>query len=145
MSNLTKRFELTELQQNFLEALFGEAQGDPKKAKELAGYADSVKAITIVRALRQEINEIAMDQLAMGAPKAALALTGLVSNPTQGGADIMIKAAKEVLDRTGVMQKTDDVTIKVGSGGGLFILPAKRPQEQPTIDLNPGDYNEEEV
>ena len=31
--------ELTEQQQSFINALFGEAQGNPKKAGEIAGYA----------------------------------------------------------------------------------------------------------
>ena len=38
--NDKRDLEITEKQQTFLDALFGEAQGDPKIAGEIAGYAD---------------------------------------------------------------------------------------------------------
>ena len=38
--NDKRDLEVTEKQQTFLDALFGEAQGDPKIAGEIAGYAD---------------------------------------------------------------------------------------------------------
>ena len=38
--NDKKELDITEKQQTFLDALFGEAQGDPKIAGEIAGYAD---------------------------------------------------------------------------------------------------------
>lgn len=133
-----KKTQLTELEAKFLEALFGEAQGDPLKAKRIAGYSETTTTTSIVRQLRQEINEIAMDQLAMNGPKAAIKLTNLLDNPTTGGADTIIKVAKEILDRTGVLQPKEDVSIKIGTGGGLFILPAKGPyQESKIIDVTP--------
>ena len=45
--------ELTEQQENFLTALFGEAQGSPKKAGEIAGYAPSSYP-KVVKALKEE-------------------------------------------------------------------------------------------
>jgi len=48
--------ELTEQQENFLTALFGEAHGSPKKAGEIAGYAPSSYP-KVVKALKEEILE----------------------------------------------------------------------------------------
>lgn len=140
----TKKKELTELQVKFLEALFGEAEGDPGKAKKLAGYAPTTTTASIVRQLREEINEIAMDQLAMGAPKAATSLVSLLYNPTTSGADIIIKTAAQILDRAGVIKKSEPETnIKI-NGGGLFILPAKgKFQEPTTITLDKDDYTDD--
>lgn len=139
-----KKSELTELEAKFLEALFGEAQGDPGKAKKLAGYSDTTSTTSIVKQLRNEINDIAMNQLAMGAPKAALSLVNLLENPTTKSADIILKAAAQILDRTGVIKKPEEATIKIGTQGGLFILPAKGKfnDDVPTITLDKDEYND---
>ena len=40
--------ELTEQQQSFISALFGEAQGNPKRAAELAGYSPKTLMIDYI-------------------------------------------------------------------------------------------------
>lgn len=121
---MAKKRELTEKQQAFLEALFNDAEYDFKKAKEIAGYADSVPAWTIVKTLRQEIIERAEMVLAFNAPKAAFSLTSVMDDPVQLGAKEKMSAAKEVLDRVGVV-KTERVSVE-GEAAGIFILPAKK-------------------
>ena len=48
--------ELTDQQQKFITALFGDALGNPKKAGEIAGYAPSSYP-KVVKALKDEILE----------------------------------------------------------------------------------------
>ena len=47
-----KEVALTEKQETFLTALFGEAQGNPRTAGDIAGYADYHQPL---RALKEEI------------------------------------------------------------------------------------------
>lgn len=123
--------ELNELQVKFLEALFGEAQGDAGKAKAIAGYADSTKTIDIVRALKEEIISQANLTLAIHSPKAALELVGLVIDPNQSGGTTKLKAIQEILNRVGVVgpKENSDVNLKVPQGG-LFIMPAKNSNKE---------------
>lgn len=116
--------ELTTMQNAFLEALFGEAKGNPHQAKKIAGYADSVKAGVIVAALRDEIVQMSKDILVLNGPKAALALVGILDEPNEGGAANKIKVAESILDRIGASAPKEDVNLKVPAGG-LFIMPMK--------------------
>ena len=50
--------QLTELQEKFLDALFGDAKGNYAKAMRLAGYAESTKPHVIVQSLRSEIIDV---------------------------------------------------------------------------------------
>ena len=47
--------QLTEKQQNFLDVLFSEAQGNMSTAIKLAGYAEHTTPSQIVKALKEEI------------------------------------------------------------------------------------------
>lgn len=120
---MKKKKELSELQLAFIEHLYGDAKGDFKVAMALAGYSPNTRVTDIIKTLREEIVEAAMNYLALSAPKAAFEMVDIVSNPTKGGASIAINAAKEVLNRSGVNTK-EDASIKVPSGG-IFIMPAK--------------------
>ena len=65
--------ELTEQQENFLTALFGEAHGSPKKAGEIAGYAQN-SYTQVVKSLKEEILERAEYSLALNSAKAVKGL-----------------------------------------------------------------------
>jgi len=92
--------ELTEQQENFLTALFGEAHGSPKKAGEIAGYAlNSAKA---VKGLVDALDE----------------------DGKTPGVNIRMEAAKQILDRVGLVKK-DKIDITGQVAHGIFILPAK--------------------
>lgn len=126
---MAKERQLTDNQKAFLDALFGEAEGDPNLAKKLAGYADSVKVSEITRSLKQELAELASDKLSIYATKASIQLTKLMDNPNEAGALIKIKVIQDILNRTGVQSKSDSVDLKVPAGG-LFIMPAKEAKKE---------------
>ena len=119
--------KLTENQQKFLDVLFEEADGDPISAKKLAGYSNSVSATVIVNSLKEEILKATQEYMARNAPKAAVALTSAITDPTQLGIKDKMSAAKEVLDRIGLI-KTEK--LQVEASGGVILFPPKNPVEE---------------
>ena len=113
----------TDKQSAFLEALMGEARGNVRKAMDIAGYSKGTAASEVTVPLKEEIIERASMMLAMNAPKAAHGLLGVLDDPTALGARNAINAAREVLDRTGLV-KREKVEV-TNNGGGMFILPPK--------------------
>ena len=113
----------TDKQNAFLEALMGEARGNIRKAMDIAGYSKGTAASEVTVPLKEEIIERASMMLAMNAPKAAHGLLGVLDDPTALGARNAINAAREVLDRTGLV-KREKVEV-TNNGGGMFILPPK--------------------
>ena len=120
--------DLTEQQKVFLDALMGEAAGNVRAAMDVAGYSRNTKTIDTVRRLKDEILETTQTYLASNGPRAALAMTGVLEDPTALGNRDRINASREILDRVGVI-KTEKVAVQAESGG-LFILPAKKKQEE---------------
>ena len=114
--------QLTENQQKFLEVLFDEANGDVVTAKKLAGYSDSTATRLVVEALKDEIADATRSYFARTAPKAAMAMVGGLYDPTELGLKDKMMAAKELLDRTGLV-KTEKMQVE--STGGVMLLPAK--------------------
>ena len=116
--------ELTEQQQTFLTALFGEAEGSPKKAGEIAGYAQNSYP-KVVKALKEEILERAEYSLALNSAKAVKGLVdALDEDGKTPGVNIRMEAAKQILDRVGLVKKEKiDINAKVAHG--IFVLPAK--------------------
>lgn len=121
MTDAPKKY--TEKQEAFLDALMGEAKGDIREAMNLAGYSKTTRTAEVVNGLKEEILERATMMLALNAPKAAFGMVGVLDDPTALGARNQISAAKEILDRTGLVKKEQvEVT---ATGGGMFILPPK--------------------
>lgn len=118
--------KLTEKQQKFLDVLFVEAGGSIIEAKRLAGYSDSQHTAQIVEALKDEIIEKTNTYLAQSAPRAAMAVVGALSDPTELGIKEKLHAAREVMDRVGIV-KTEK--LKVDATGGVMILPPKRTED----------------
>ena len=114
--------QLTEMQQKFLEVLFDEAGGDVVAAKKLAGYIDNTPTRLIVDALKDEITEATRTYFSRIAPKAAMAMTQALYDPTELGLRDKMAAAKDLLDRAG-LGKTEKVDVT--SSGGVFYLPPK--------------------
>ena len=109
------------LQQLFLEVLFGdEARGDVVKAKVLAGYSPSYSTTALVASLEEEIIDATRKFLSRAAPKAAMAIESGLDDPVQLGFGNRMAAAKDLLDRAGIMK-----TERVDVSGGVFILPPK--------------------
>ena len=116
--------ELTNKQKEFLSALFSDADGDPRKAAEIAGYAPTSYP-RVVQGLKDEIIERAESVLAAHSPKAALGISrALTDDGSIPGANIRMEAAKQIFDRVGLVKKEKiDVNAKVAHG--IFVLPAK--------------------
>ena len=114
---------LTPKQEDFLEALMGEARGNIRAAMDMAGYSKSTKTTEVVGPLKEEITERAGMMLAMNAPKAAFGIVAVLNDPSALGARNAISAAREVLDRTGLVKK-EQVEVS-GNSAGIFILPPK--------------------
>jgi len=116
--------QLTEKQKIFLSALFGEANGEPRAAAEIAGYAPTSYP-KVVHGLKDQILERAETVLAAHSPKAALSIANAIDDDGSiPGASIRMEAAKQVLDRVGLVKREKlDINAKVAHG--IFILPAK--------------------
>jgi phage terminase small subunit len=114
--------ELNERQQKFLDVLFEEAGGDVVSAKKLAGYSENTPTTAIVKGLKEEILEATQMYMARNAPKAAMAMTGALYDPTELGIRDKMAAAKELLDRTGLI-KTEKVQVE--ASGGVMLMPPK--------------------
>ena len=118
-----KERELTERQQSFLDNLI-HTGGDPKKAAELAGYAEG-SYTQVVKALKEDIIELASHILAQSAPKAAIKLVDVMdSEEPIPQASVRLQAAQTILDRIG-LGKTERMNIDHKVSGGIFILPEK--------------------
>ena len=120
----TQKRNLTESQERFLNALFGEARGNPKKAGELAGYSEHSYP-KVLRNLKQEIVSRAENYLATHSAKAATKMVDMLEEDgTTPHANIRLEAAKQILDRIGIVKK-DQIDINMKAMHGIFILPAK--------------------
>ena len=87
------------------------------------GYSKMTKTSEVVSSLREEITERAGLMLAMNAPKAAFGIVDVLDDPSAMDARNAISAAREVLDRTGLVKKEQvQVTDQISA---VFILPPK--------------------
>ena len=128
----TQKRSLTNIQEKFLDALFGTARGDPKKAGELAGYSDHSYP-KVLRNLKQEIVSRAENYLAVHSAKAATKMVDMLDEDgTTPHANIRIEAAKQILDRIGIVKK-DQIDINMKAMHGIFILPAKETPEDSIV------------
>ena len=118
--------QLNERQQKFLAVLFEEAGGDVVQAKKIAGYSDNTPTTAIVKGLKEEILEATSMYMARNAPKAAMAMTGALYDPTELGIRDKMAAAKELLDRSGLV-KTEKMQVE--SSGGVMLMPPKATSE----------------
>ena len=118
--------QLTEKQQKFLAVLFDEAGGDMVTAKKMAGYADASGTAEIVKGLKEEILEATQMYMARNAPKAAMAVVNGLYDPTELGIRDKMSAAKELLDRSGLI-KTEKVQVE--TSGGVMLMPPKNKEE----------------
>ena len=113
---------LTEKQQKLLAVLFDEAGGDIVTAKKLAGYSDATSSTEVVNSIKEEILDATQTYMARNAPKAAMSIVGGLYEPTELGIRDKLSAAKELLDRTGLV-KTEKVQVE--AKGGVMLMPPK--------------------
>ena len=118
---------ITDKQQKFLDVLFDEAGGNVVRAKELAGYSPNNSTSEIVKALKEELLEVKQLYMARNAPRAAMSLVDGMVEPTELGMKDKLTAAKDLLDRVGLV-KTEKVQVEATNG--LMILPPKDSSEE---------------
>ena len=114
---------LTEKQQKLLAVLFDEAGGDIVLAKKIAGYSDATSSTEVINSLKEEILDATSAYMARNAPKAAMAMVGALYDPTELGIRDKMQAAKELLDRTGLV-KTEKMQVE--AKGGVMLMPPKQ-------------------
>lgn len=114
--------ELTEQQEKFLEALFGEAQGDYTLALKLAGYSPNIRKRDVIRSLGDIIREMTLQEFLLKGPKAAAKIDHVLDNPTTPNAKNILDAAKEILNRSNVGVAGEGNQTK---GASVFIMPPK--------------------
>ena len=120
----TQKRNLTDMQEKFLDVLFGEAQGNPREAARIAGYSEHSYP-KVIRNLKKEITELAETHLSTHSAKAANRLITLLDEDgTTPQASIRLAAANSILDRVGITKK-DQLDINMKAMHGIFILPAK--------------------
>jgi len=128
----TQEKSLTDTQEKFLDALFGEAQGNPKLAGELAGYSEHSYP-KVLRNLKDEIVKRAENYLAIHSAKAATKMVNMLEEDgTTPHASIRMEAAKQILDRIGIVKK-DQLDVNMNLKHGMFILPAKDEVEESIV------------
>lgn len=116
--------QLTDLQKAFLEHLFSDVcQGNAAKAKKAAGYSDNTPTSEVVASLKDEIVEATRDYLAANSAKAATKMVALLDDPSKMGGGTLLAAAKEVLDRIGVVKPEKAI---IDTSGGVLLLPPKK-------------------
>ena len=118
--------QLTVKQQKFLDVLFEEAGGSVILAKKLAGYSETSSTSDITKGLKDEILEATQMWMARNAPRAAMSMTGALLEPTELGIKEKMTAAKEILDRVGLV-KTEKMQVE--ATGGVMLMPPKAPTE----------------
>ena len=98
----TQKRNLTDMQEKFLDVLFGEAKGNPREAARLAGYS-SHSYPKVIRNLKKEITELAETHLSTHSAQAANRLITLLDEDgTTPQASIRLAAANSILDRVGL-------------------------------------------
>ena len=127
--------ELTDLQEKFLNALFGEAKGNYAKAMRIAGYSPSTNSHVIIQSLRSEIIERAELEMAANAPKAVMSMVGVLDDPTAMGNREVLSASQQVLDRVG-LSKVEKLNVSSDKPIGLFILPEKKNDDSQEVESN---------
>ncbi len=123
---MTKR-ALTEKQELFLAVLFEEAEGDPLKAKKLAGYSSNVPTASVTSSLEDEIYALTRKFIAQSSTKAAFTMYKVMGDTDMLGAKEKMAAAKDLMDRAG-FTKTEK--IEVSTKEPVFILPAKKADDE---------------
>lgn len=118
--------ELTEQHKRFLEVLFADANGNINAAMRMAGFSEGYSRRSLTNYLKEEIIEATQLYIAMAAPKAAVAMINAIDDPTELGLKEKMSAAKDLLDRAGLV-KTEKVQVE--STGGIMVLPAKEREE----------------
>jgi phage terminase small subunit len=122
----TSQDDLTEQQQKFVDALFDTeaTAGDFAKANAIAGYAGSSTQVLQSKAVQKAIIARTEQYIAANGPKAAINLISLLDKPTTKSAKIVLDSARDILDRAGVVKKSETELV-VTAPNAIIVLPPK--------------------
>lgn len=128
----------TAKQKKFLSLFTKNDFKDVAECAKKAGYKSS--PYLIVSQLKDDIIEVARSVMVANAPEAALSIANLLSSdkPTPN-ANVKLQAAKEVLDRAGVV-KPEKHEHEHHVSGGIFLMPVKH--ELPEEKAINGEFEE---
>ena len=76
--------------------------------------------------LKDEVLEATQLYMSRNAPRAAVAMVGGLTDPTELGIRDKMAAAKELLDRTGLV-KTEKMQVE--ATGGVMLMPTKKTED----------------
>jgi hypothetical protein len=110
-----------------------------REASEHAGVSPKT-GYAMVSRLKDIIQERARDQLTMSTLKAVQVMSdSLSADASLEKGELKLKAAAEILDRSGITKHTN-VEVSIESTNGIFLIPTKSvvPPEEPLE----GDYEE---
>jgi uncharacterized protein (DUF1778 family) len=113
--------EYTEQQKKFLAALES-SMGNVRVAMDEAGYSKTTPTSYVIKSLRDEIEQIARNLLVSNSIRGVHEILNTLDNPSHPGNKYRLQAAKELLDRAGIV-KEDKINIE--HSGGIVILPRK--------------------
>lgn len=132
----------TPKQKKFLKLFAENNFQDAKAIADKAGYKGHYW--DLVNSLKEEIKTISENILLGAAPEAAASMVGIMTaNSPVPNAQNKLAAAKEVLDRVGVV-KVDRQQVDIGVAGGVFLLPVKHEIIEEPIDGEYVEFVEEE-
>jgi len=120
----TSKNKPTEQQKVFIDAMLGEARGDPRTAAAIANYKPSY-AYEVVEKVKDELIEGAKRILALYGIKAAYSLTeALNDDDITPQTKIKLRAAEQILDRIGV-HKNEQAGVSLNDSNAIILFPAK--------------------
>jgi len=132
----------TPKQKKFLKLFAENNFQDAKAIADKAGYKGHYW--DLVNSLKDEIKMISENILLGAAPEAAASLVSVMTaEKPMPNAQNKLNAAKEVLDRAGVV-KIDKQQVDIGVAGGVFLLPVKHKTIEEPIDGEYAEFIEEE-
>lgn len=117
-----KKTGLTEKEEYFLDILFDKCKGNIRAAMTEAGYSKDAPTRTVTSKLKDHIAEASKVYLSSNSALAVIHIVDVLIDPTMPGANTTLKAAKELLDRTGVQAPQETTKVETQN---IFILPAK--------------------
>jgi len=115
--------DYTPKQKKFLKLLVKNDFKDAAKCAKDAGYKNNYWQL--ISSLKEDIKEISEAMLLGSSPEAAKAMTDILSSDKPiANAAVKLSAARDVLDRSGII-KEEKSTVNHQVSGGIFLLPTK--------------------
>ena len=126
LKDVTSESGLLNREEEFLNKLFDEFQGDLRSAMSAVGYPKDTPTSVVTKKLHKQIQERSREFIAASTARASLQLVNIYLDPTAPGAKNIIATSKEILDRGGVYKEE---RVQVQDESNMFILPPKEEQD----------------